>query len=341
MRSMTVKNNNNLFHQAHPPYDEIKKIIDKSKVVLVVSHIEPDGDALGTQLAFAAYLRQKNKQVILVRDSAIPEKYSFLENVSDIPHFEDLKEIPPIDTAIILECPNSNRIGNAEAWLTENVQVINIDHHRDNDHYGHLNWINNEASSVGEMVYEFFEKVQHDIDEATAEQLYVAIMTDTGRFRYKSTSPRTFEIAGKLVAAGAKTQKTCDEVYFNIKPSSMKLIGKVLNGIEFHQNHKICLLTLTKEMLETSKAEMSESDGLVDYTLFNKGVIVGALLKEINDNCTKISMRSSDGINVAQIAATFGGGGHFNASGCIVELPLQKAKEKILTLFTEALDAKK
>jgi phosphoesterase RecJ-like protein len=149
------------------------------------------------------------------------------------------------------------------------------------------------------------------------------------------------EIAGRMIKAGADPQKICDEVYFNLQPSTMTLIGKVLNSIEFHHEGQICLLTLTKEMLKKANAVDSESDGLVDYTLFNSGVISGALLKEIDGERTKVSFRSKDGINVAEIAARFGGGGHFNASGCTVEKPLEQAKAELVTILSKAIDDQK
>ena len=337
MKTQKIKT---LFEQAEPPFVEIKTILEKSAKVLVASHIDPDGDALGTQLAFARYLKDMNKDVYLVRDGEIPDKYRFLEGINEIPSYDELENGLQFDTAVILECPNHDRVGRAACWLNDETTIINIDHHRDNDVYGVLNWINIQASSVGEMLYEYFERIDYDIDQHIAEQLYTAILTDTGRFRYKSTLPRTLEIAGELVAAGAQTQKICDLVYFNMNPSSMILIGKVLNGIEFYNNGSICILTLTKEMLAQSGASMSESDGLVDYTLFNRGVIVGALVKEIDEKLSKVSMRSKDGINVSQIAADFGGGGHFNASGCAIDLPYKEAKEKVVELFTEALSEK-
>ncbi|MFQ6009385.1 MAG: bifunctional oligoribonuclease/PAP phosphatase NrnA, partial [Candidatus Zixiibacteriota bacterium] len=172
-----------------------------------------------------------------------------------------------------------------------------------------------------------------------AEQLYTAILTDTGRFRYKSTSPRTMAIAGLLIKAGADPQKICDHVYYNLRPSSMKLIGKVLNRIEFYDNGTICLLTLTQQMLKECKAELSESDGLVDFTLLTEGVVVGALLKETNSGYTKVSFRSRDSVDVAAVAIRFGGGGHYNASGCTLPMELFQAKNEVIKLLREARDA--
>ncbi len=329
------------FEQKNPPTVELKKIIDDSSNLLVVSHIDPDGDALGTQLAFARYLKDIGKNVTLVRQSDIPEKYHFMAGILDIPHFDSLLKESTFDTVIVLECPDFKRIGLASFWITDQTTVVNIDHHRDNNLKACLNWININASSVGEMVYEYLEQVNFTVDKDMAVCLFTAILTDTGRFRYNSTSQRTLEIAGKLVGAGVVPQQVCDEIYFNLKPSTVILLGKVLNGIEFYHQGKLCLLTLTKEMLQIAQAESSESDGLVDHTLYNKGVDVGLLLKEFTDSKTKVSMRSKDSINVSAIANKFGGGGHYNASGCLIEKSLEETKKLLIEIFKEALDSEK
>ncbi len=328
------------FNQQNPPTDELKKIIDNSSRVLVVSHVDPDGDALGTQLAFARYLKDIGKDVTLVRQCDIPEKYHFLDSVLEIPHFENMPKDLSFDTAIVLECPDFKRIGLAGCWITENTTMVNIDHHRDNDLQATLNWLNIKASSVGEMIYEYFEEINYAIDKDVAVCLYTAILTDTGRFRYNATSQRTHEIAGKLIALGVIPQKVCDEIYFNMKPTTVILLGQVLNKIEFYHEGKLCLLTLTKEMLSNAQAESAESDGLVDHTLYSKGVEVGLLLKEFSDSQTKVSMRSRDSINVSAIANSFNGGGHFNASGCLIEKSLEDTKKLLIEIIKEALDAK-
>ena len=340
MKSKVSQKNNTAFTDSMPPTDAIMSVINDSRRVLVASHIDPDGDALGTQLAFAAFLTHLGKEVFLVRDNDMPWKYRFLHGISDIPTVDKYQKADLFDTAVILECPNISRIGRASELLNGGIRIVNIDHHRDNSVFGEVNWINSGASSVGEMTVEFFEQVGFAIDSHVAEQLYTAIMTDTGRFRYRSTSPRTMEIAGKLIGDGADPQRICDYVYYNLQPSTMQLIGKVLNSIEFHNEGTICLLSLTKSMLSESGADESESDGLVDYTLYNAGVIVGALFKEIDPEKTKVSLRSKDGINVSAIASRFGGGGHFNASGCTINLPLNKAKQQLLDILAEEINAR-
>jgi len=340
MKSKIIQKSSLSHIGATGPISEIQSLLEDVRYILVASHIDPDGDSLGTQLAFASYLRHLGKEVYLVRESEVPAKYRFLPGINAITPVSSYSKDFLVSTALILECPNVERIGQASRFLTPNAKIINIDHHQDNDRYGDINWINTEVSSVGEMAFEYFQQVGFQITADTAEQLYTAILTDTGRFRYSSTSSQTMAIAGRLIEAGANPQKICDNVYYNLRPSSMKLIGKVLNVIEFFDEGSICLLTLTQQMLNESNAEASESEGLVDFTLFTEGVVAGALVKEIDTHQTKVSLRSRDSVNVATVAARFGGGGHFNASGCILPVGLTEAKKEIIKLLREARDGR-
>jgi len=316
----------------------IQQMIDTADKILVVSHIDPDGDALGTQLAFGHYLRALGKHVRMLRDSDIPDKYLWMPEIDQVVHFDDCGDSCVFDTAVVLECPNFERIGRVRNFITKDTTIINIDHHYENDQFGGINWQDTTASSVGEMVYEYLTGIGHGIDAAMATQLYTAILTDTGRFRFASTSSRTMEIVSQLIDAGAEPQKICDQVYFNLRPEVVKLIGKVLNEIEFHHDGRICVLKLTKEMLEMTGANDSDSDGLVDFTLFTGDVAAGVLIKEVDDKRSKVSLRSRDGINVSDIAARFGGGGHFNASGCYVQKGLDKTKTTMIEILREAVD---
>lgn len=315
------------------PHSEIREIIERGSRILVVSHIDPDGDAIGSQLAFAAYLKHLNKDVVLVRDRDIPAKYQFLDGVQNILAFNSLPADTRVDTAVLLECPSFERIGQAASLLGDDVTIICIDHHRDSSALGVVNWIEPERSSVGEMVYEYLAAVGYEIDASVATQLYTAILTDTGRFRYKSTSPRTMQVAGELIRAGADSSAICDHVYYELSQSTMRLTARVLNTIEFHHKDSVCVLSLTRAMLTESGADSSESDGLVDYSLLTGGVDVGVLLKEHDATNTRVSLRSRDGVNVAAIAARFGGGGHFNASGCSIPKNVTDAKKELLQLL--------
>ncbi len=336
-----TQNKNNAPMVTAPPVAEIRDILENSKRVLVASHVDPDGDAIGTQLAFAFYLRKLGKEVFLVREADVPTKYRFLGGTEDITPVDEYPEDFRVDTAVILECPSKARIGKVAKFLHDDVKIVNIDHHYESGEFGTVNWIDPTRSSVGEMTYDLFEALDYNIPPEVAEQLYTAIMTDTGRFRYQSTSPRTMEVVGHLIGAGADPKKITEFVYFRLSASTMKLTGQVLSTIDFHDDDSVCLLTITKKMLQEAGADMSESDGLVDFTLFADTVDIGALLKEVSENETRVSLRSRDHINVSEIAARYGGGGHFNASGCSLDMNLDQARQELIKVLTDARRGKK
>lgn len=306
--------------------------------MLIVTHMDPDGDALGTQLAFAAYLKDSGIEAQPVRDDVVPGKYRFLVGVEDVPRFDQLDPGAKFDTVLFLECPTIERGGRVKELLNDNITIINIDHHQDNGGFGSVNWVDSQKSSVGEMAFEYLAQVGFDISPVIAEYLFTAILTDTGRFRYSNTGPKTMEIAGRLIEAGADPQKICDHVYYNLSASTTKLIGRVLNGIEFCENSAICLLTLTQQMLTDTSAEQSETEGLVDYAMVSQGVKAGALLREIDEGHTKVSLRSKGLINVAQMAARHGGGGHINAAGFLLDMSLPEAKQEVLRMLREGIN---
>ena len=313
----------------------ISEAIAASRRVLVVSHVDPDGDAIGTALAFTSYCRALGKDVINVREDVVPGKYSFLEGIEDVRHVDDIPPSTVFDTIVVLECPTVKRIGRAARFIHDDICIINIDHHPQNRLEADLHWVDDKRSSVGEMVLEYLLAVGFEITPAMAEQLYTAIMTDTGQFRFGNTSPRTMTLAGQLISFGADPKKISDKVYYNLSLPAVRLLGLVLSTIEFHREDRICLLTLTQEMLKQSGASKGDTEGLVDFTLFSGGVCCGALLKEAEPSVTKVSLRSRDGVDVSKIASEFGGGGHVKAAGCAIPLPLEEARQELLKRFSD------
>lgn len=340
MKSRVTHKTNNAPMVTTPPVREIRHLLEQSSRLLVASHIDPDGDAIGSQLALAEYLRRLGKEVYLVREAPVPHKYRFLPGIDRITHIDDYPDDFTVDTAVVLECPAPQRVGRAARFLEGDVRVINLDHHYESGEFGTVNWIDPTRSSVGEMTFELLEGLEFELTPEVAEQLYTAIMTDTGRFRFQSTAPRTMEIVGRLIGAGADPKKITDNVYFNLTASTMKLTARVLSTLEYFDDQRICVLTLTNAMLAETGAEMSESDGLVDFTLFTDTVEAGALFKEQDATSTRVSLRSRDGINVADLAMQYGGGGHFNASGCTVPKGLAEAKQELVQRMTEARHGK-
>lgn len=318
------------------PVDLVREVLEQAKSVLVGSHVNPDGDAIGTQLALASYLRRLGKEVVLVRDSEIPTRYRFLAGSERIVPAANIGDDLTIDTAVVLECPVLDRIGTATRFIKDGVTLINIDHHADNHGYGDIRWIDSRSSSVGEMLFEYLIRCGHSISPDEAEHLYTAILTDTGRFRFDSTSRRTMEVAGILMEAGADSSKICKAVYYDHPQSTLHLMGSVLSTMEFLDDGRICFLYLRKGMLEAAGAEPSETEGLIDYALYTRGVALGVLFKEVKGGETRVSLRSRPGVDVAALAAHYGGGGHVRAAGCTLPYGIEQARTELLRYLKES-----
>jgi bifunctional oligoribonuclease and PAP phosphatase NrnA len=314
------------------------EIIKESQSVLITSHEEPDGDSIGSQLALFQLITDLGKNGLILNRGTIPFKYRFLPDITLINDITKYASGRNFDLAIVLDCPGLARTGGAEKFVTPETVIINIDHHPDNQNFGTVNHVESEISSVGEMLAELFFEADIPIDQKTATWLYAAILTDTGRFRYQSTRRRTMEIAGRLIDAGANPRDICDNIYYSLPCSTLRLTGAVLSGISFFENGKVCLLQLEQSTLEKIGADLSEADGLTDFALFGQGVIVGGLLKGISGNRTKVSLRSRDALDVSRLAHKFGGGGHQNAAGFIIELPLEAARKVLLEELKEIVN---
>ncbi len=320
-------------------YRQIKSLVEDSDKILVVSHRDPDGDSLGSSLAFARYLDSLKKDIKVFSTGGIPEKYMTLPDIDRISGMDDFKPGEEFDLVVVLECPRPDRIGGAEKFIGDKTKVINIDHHPDNENFGDIKMIDDKASSVGEMLTEMFLEIGFDIDTTTATLLYAAILTDTGRFRYNSTTRKTMETAGKLIDLGVKPRQICDSIYFSLSVPTMKLTGKVFSEAELYEDNRICLITLDYETIKSNGFRLADTEGMAEFTLFCRDVKIGAFLREIEDGTTKVSLRSRELINVSRIAHKFGGGGHHNAAGCVIDLPLDKAREAILENLREIVDA--
>ncbi|HXF48311.1 MAG TPA: bifunctional oligoribonuclease/PAP phosphatase NrnA [Verrucomicrobiae bacterium] len=315
----------------------VEKVLSQAKNILVTSHQDPDGDSVGSQMALIAYLVKKRKKVAAFNQGKMPSKYRFLDPKGVIQEAaEPLPDFVP-DAAFVVECPSLRRIGCVQKLLRPETVIVNIDHHPRNEKFGQVNWLDAKASAVGEMIYDFLTAARFKITPGVAEALYTAILTDTGRFRYSSTHPRTLEICAHLMKLGANPQKITEEVYYRISPSDLRLVARVLEGMELHLDNRICFLSIDNRILAETGARFEDTEGIVDYSLFLREVQVGALFKELTPGKTKVSLRSQNGIDISPIAKAFGGGGHPNASGCALSLPMAEAKRTVLEKVSELL----
>lgn len=308
----------------------IAALLRPAKRILITAHRDPDGDSIGCQMAFHEYwTRQKKRTADVVNHGSIPLKYRFLDSRNLIKSPGQIKRRPRWDAAVIFECSSLNRIGAVQSLLPEGIPVVNIDHHRQNSQFGAINVIDQTAAACGEMVYDLLRFWKARITPSIAHQLAAAIVTDTGRFHYHSTTPRTLELTAELMRLGADLTGLSDQVYYSYSLNHLKLLQHVLSKAQVIAGGKVCLLSLREADRKRFGVPMRDLEGLVDYTLYIRGVKVGALLKELGPKTTKVSLRSTDSSNVAEVACLFGGGGHLNASGCTIELPMAKAAAAI------------
>lgn len=308
---------------------QIVDLIDRAKRIVVTSHKDPDGDSIGSQLALAKLLSYKKKEFKILNQGDLSSKYRFLDQekrIETCPPKEDFGA----DLVIVLECSNLDRIGWVKDMINPKAEIINIDHHPDNTSFGKINYLDHQASAVGEMIYNIFQYLNCPIDQETATLLYATILTDTGRFRFVNTTPRCLEVCANLIKFGADPRLITDQIYFSSDKNYMKLLGYLLINMELFEDGQICFFSLNRKVMEKYGVAPWETEGLVNHTLFTKGVAVGALLIESEDDRVRVGLRSQNDFDVSKLAKSFEGGGHKNAAGCIITENLNKAKQLLL-----------
>ncbi|MFH1701559.1 MAG: 30S ribosome-binding factor RbfA [Candidatus Zixiibacteriota bacterium] len=328
--------------EIHDP-ETIQKIIealDNSGSVLIVGHINPDGDSIGSQLGLAGYLNQRRIKYRIINEGAIPFNYDFLPGVEQLENINDVDgEDESFDTVVFIECSAIARCGKTASLIDpENQNIINIDHHRDNGSFGKINFIDFEAAAAGEMIYDILLYASAEITGDIATNLYTAIVTDTGQFQYSCTTSRSLRIAAALIDKGIDHIEIVNKLYHNYTLEAMRLLATSIMNQEFYLDGKVCFMTITNEILKQTGSSKKDTEGLINYSINLAGVVAGALFSEISPSVTKVSFRSDNGVDIIKVAARHGGGGHRIACGCTIEAPLNEAKIIILSDIEELLN---
>jgi phosphoesterase RecJ-like protein len=312
----------------------ISDMLLPAKSILITSHRDPDGDSIGSQLALAELLESRGKSSYIINQGELPSKYRFLDpqkriqNLNSIPEMQNSKT--PFDLVFVLDSTCLERIGEVGKLITPGAAMINIDHHPDNERFGTFNYIDEKASAVGEMVFALLKYFSFPLTAPVAAQLYTAILTDTGRFKFSNTTPLCLKTCAELVEAGADPRYITNQIYFNHSLPFLKLLGSVLSHPQILFGGKVCAMIIRQESLAELGVEPNEMEGVVNYTLFLKGVEVGLLFTEKENGKTKVNLRSKNEYDVSKVARIFGGGGHRNAAGCTLDLALKEAQQIIV-----------
>lgn len=315
-------------------FDDIMKVIKDNHAFLIISHVNPDGDAIGSELAMLQFLKKLDKKAIIVNQDELPKIYDFLPNNREYIKETNINRdlIDKINIAIILDSSNLNRIGDAHNILQKKTFIINIDHHCSNDDYGHINYVDTSASSTGEIIFDFIKYFDPNIlDKSIATCLFAAIMTDTGSFRYENTTKKTFEIVSMLASTGIKTHVIAQNIYNRRTFGDLKLLGLVLATLEEDENGKISWVTINRKMLERTHTTDENTEGIIEMVNSLKESEVSLLFRETYDQHVKISLRSKGHFDVNQFALAFNGGGHPNAAGCLCKGNIDFVKNEILS----------
>lgn len=315
--------------------NSIITFIKNSKCIGISFHGNPDGDALGSSLALMQGLRQLNKKAYIISKDVVPPVYGFLPCSEEVTG-ECSTALQGTDCVIVLDCGNIDRISGSLDTKNRNYKLINIDHHISNDLYGDYNFVDTNSSAVGEIVYQILQLLGLSITKEIAVCLYTSLITDSGSFKYSSTTSVTHTIAGDLINAGIDFSNIHRLVFENNKFERVKLYGKVIESIELHHNGQLCYMELTKRMLEDCHLEASDTSDIIALGVSIDSVEVIALLKE-TDRGIKISLRSKNKVDVQMIAKAFSGGGHIRAAGLYIDKVIDEAKEIIINALEKEL----
>ncbi|MGA1845346.1 MAG: DHH family phosphoesterase [bacterium] len=316
---------------------DIAPIVQKIKgcsSCVIVSHENPDGDSLGAQIGLALGLKKLGiKNQIRCKDP-VPSIYDFLPGTELLIPSRSVR-IGQGDILVVLDCGNLERTG-ISFIPHPPPMVINIDHHVSNTGFGHINWVDRGASATSEMVFHLLQCLAVAIDPFIATNLYTGILTDTGSFEYSNTTAQCLDIASQLVRAKADPHAISSAVYDRKSLPAIRLMGHVLSDMEIHHDQSVALLTVTRQLLEDLNATYEDTEELVVIPQQIESIRISILIKELDDEEFKVSLRSKGRLDVSQIAERLGGGGHPNAAGIKMKGSLHYVRKEILTI-TRAL----
>lgn len=313
--------------------------IKNNQNFLITTHINLEGDALASELAFFRILKAMGKQAIIINADNTPLEYAFLPGINNIKKFSNNLKNIKFDCFVVLDCSGLSRCGRVASLNIDRKPVLNIDHHISNKWFADINWVEPSSSSCTQMIYKLCKELRVPLDKEIAMLLYVGILTDTGSFRYPNTNSLTHKVVSELLKHNLDIVEIYKKVYENIAFKDMRLLVKVLSALKCQLNGKIAYLTITRQLL---KKYRGISFDLTDYTLnfarAIKDVEVAVLFKEDTgqENKVRVNLRSQGKIDVNKIAQFFGGGGHKTASGCTIKGNIEEVRRKVLREIKES-----
>ncbi len=320
-------------------FDQIGDVLRKHQSFVLISHVRPDGDAIGSQLALGYSLMAAGKSVRLINEDGLPDNLAFMAGSDKI-------ELPPaepldVEVAIALDTATKPRLGDAALNAASKAKIwLNIDHHKSNPSYGDLNLIDSTSPATGQILYQLITVLDLPLPDETRDAIYVAVSTDTGSFQYPSTTAKTYEMAADLIKRGLDVGKINSDTYDNHPYRRVELMRALLNTLELSEDG----LVANWELRDKTRIDLAllpeDSEGLIDIIRAIRGVQLAVFFEELIDGKIRISMRSKDKrVDVCKVALEFGGGGHALAAGIRMKGPLEEAKPLVLAAIRRHIQA--
>jgi len=312
--------------------DQAVAAIKEHNNFLLSAHVSPEGDCVGSILALDGLLKKLNKNSYILCEDPIPESVGFLDNGC----WHTLNDgIPDLqwDVACIADCGDLERIGKVKNVIQDkSLFIINLDHHVSNRFFGDINYVDSKAAASGEIIYELFKAFDCSLSIEDVNQIYVAMSTDTGSFKYSNTTAKTHKIVADLIDCGLDVGTLNEKIYDNVPKRRLNLFKKFINNIEILEEGKIACAYLSNKEIEGTGSTKADLEGFVEYMRSIQGVQISFLMTEF-EGSSKVSFRAIGNNDVCEIAKNFGGGGHVKASGCTIKLLPMEAKKEILNFI--------
>jgi bifunctional oligoribonuclease and PAP phosphatase NrnA len=313
----------------------IVEMINRYRTFLITSHVRLDGDALGSELALYHILNDMGKEALVYNQDKTPGNYLFLPGSGGI--VQDLKDPEKYDVVFVLDCSELERIGEQASRIGGMERIINIDHHVSSGGFCDIAYSDRDASSTGELLYRLIVQMGVVPTKNVADNLYAALMTDTGGFRYRNTKKDTLLAAGCLVGYGADPQWLSENIYENNPLEKISLLNEALKTLTFYLDGRVASMVVDLESIARTGALSEHIEGFVDIPRTIKGVEVAIMYLELSEKYYKLSFRSKGNINVEKVASHFGGGGHKNAAACQIAGELETIKGQVTDALREVI----
>ncbi|MBF0106791.1 MAG: bifunctional oligoribonuclease/PAP phosphatase NrnA [Deltaproteobacteria bacterium] len=316
-------------------FKQITGFIRDAKRILITTHENPDGDGIGSLLALGMGLTQLKKKVTLYMSDPVPKMYQFLPGQNKIKH--TLCQTDKFDLTLIVDLGEVERVGGDFQKLPGRGLTVSIDHHKSGGHNADYNFCEPQKSSTGEIIFRLLKQLKIKFNKAMAVCVYTALVTDTGSFKYSNTNSETFVVAAEMAKFKIDFWEVASHCFETSSLSRMELLKRVIAGMQIHENKKLAWIVVLLSDLMHTGATPDETEGLINYPRSIEGVEVAIVFKEKEAGKFRVSLRSKTRVDVAAIAAEFGGGGHERASGFGLEGSFEDVKNRVISRMISAL----